>query len=244
MNLIDSALKAFSKSDLVLFEKYIDNFTKEQIQELANKISVCNASVMMSGSWVEEGSVDLVHYDATIVQKKVAYEQGFQGTLEQSFGFDKLDQAAIFSLNDCIDEEFDEDYFEIGTMLLDVYSADEVYLQAECRYESRQIRYDEIEDEDFDENSCDVEYGLYPIALNSTAITANRIILNINKGNAVTLPLKGSSYRLKWFLFSVLFMSSGKSFIDISHARFEIAQFMENYFDIKVPEEFLSSPAI
>lgn len=218
---INTALSALTGLDSKALVKSVVKLSREQLEELATKANVVEAVVHMSGSWIEETYVDLIDSKNKIIQKKVPCEQEYRGKLLQCFHIDTLQDAALFVLDQCIDEEFDEDHFEPGSMLLDVHGAENVELNAECTGESI--------DTDLDEH--EVNYGKYPVELSTAAITANTISLRIDSDKSLELPLKDASAQLKWFIFNILFKSSHKTYDDFKNGSEAVDEFIEQNFE-------------
>lgn len=218
---IKTALSALTGLDSKVLVKSVDKLSRDQLEELATKANVVEAVVHMSGSWIEETYVELTDSKNKVIQKKVPCEQEYRGKLLQFFHLDTLHDAALFVLHQCIDEEFDEDYFEPGSMLLDIDGADDVELNFECTGESIDTDVEEYE----------VNYGKYSVELSSVAITANTISLYIDSGKTLELPLKDASIQLKWFIFSLLFKSSRKTYDDFKNGSEAVDEFIEQNFE-------------
>ena len=234
MSIIKSAMSAISKSDRKSLGSCLDKMSKEEIQELASKYAVTSATIHMAGSWVEESKANLVDYDRKIIQEDVSYERGYKGTLEQYYGPDSLHIAASLAVNPNVTVDFDADYFTPGSMLFgEDYDmpADDVSSYADCNFEERYIRRDEIEDDiDFDE--CELDESNADIKLGTAFIQATKIDLVLNTNNKITLPLLEAGGNELWFIFSILFMSSKKTLEDLGADVDHVQEFMENYFEI------------
>lgn len=234
MSFINSAMTAISNSNNESLSACLIEMSKEELQELAGKYKVTSASIHMAGSWVEESTGNLVDYENRIIQSDVEFERGFKGFIEQYYGPDSLHFAALLALDTNVTKDYDEDYFTPGSMVFgEEYGtpADEATSTADSNFEERYIRENEIED-DIDIDQCELEDGDADIKLGSAFIQAMEIDLFLSDGKKITLPLLRSESNERWFIFSILYMSSGKTLADLGRGVEDIKEFMESHFEI------------
>jgi hypothetical protein len=218
------------------FCKVVDKLKKSEIEELAAMLNIQSGILQMQGSWIEQFKADLVNSDSEVIQAAITCERGYKGLLEQMYGPGSLHFLAVTCIDVNFSNDYDEDNFEPGTMLFDLFDApaDSADYSFESNYESRSIRTNEIEDEDFDESEYDIEELNFPIELTQAFIVPKNIKLALVGGKSITFNVSDPSPELCWFLFSSLFMSSGKSISELTTRHFEIKDFMNQNFDILV----------
>ena len=218
------------------FCKVLDKLKKSEIQELATMLNIKSGTLHMQGSWIEQFKADLVNSDSEVIQAAITCERGYKGKLDQYYSVDSLHFLAIICIDANFTNDYDEDNFKPGTMLLDFYDApaDSADYSFECNYESRSVRTNDVEDEDFDESEYDIEELNSPIELRQACIVPTSIELTLNGGKSITFNVSDPSPELRWFLFSSLFMSSGKSISELVTRHFEIKDFMNQSFGILV----------
>lgn len=234
MSIIKSAMTAISKSDSKSLGSCLDKMSKEELQELASNYLVTSATIHMAGSWVEESNANLVDLDGNVVQEDVSYERGYKGAIEQYYGHDSLHFAALIAVNPNVTQDYDADYFTPGSMIFGEdygYPADDASSSADCNFEDRYIRREEIE-EDVDLDECELEDSDADTKLYNAFIQAIEIDLILNTKNKITLPLLEAGSNELWFIFSILFKSSKKSIKDLGNGASEVSEFMENNFGI------------
>ena len=234
MSIIKSAISAISNSNMKALISCLDNMSKEELQELASKYVVTSATIHMAGSWVEESEANLIDFDGNVIQADVSYERGYKGAIEQYYTNDSLHFAALVAVNPNVTEDYDADYFTPGSMIFGEdygHPADDASSNADCNFEERYIRREEIED-DVDLDECELEDSDSDTKLYNAFIQAIEIDLILNTKNKITLPLLDAGRNELWFIFSILFISSKKSIKDLGNGAFEVSEFMENNFGI------------
>ncbi|AWW50221.1 hypothetical protein POPA111323_09530 [Polynucleobacter paneuropaeus] len=219
---LDIAIKALKNLDTSAFMEIVAYLNKEQIQDLALKCKAISANIYMSGSWVEKSKADLIDPAiGSLIYQDVPYESEFEGELIQQYITESLHLASIVCLDQNIQYDFDEDYFESGSMKFGLdyeYPADLVKIKSTCKYQKLSLKDDEIEEAGLSEFKYTLDQGKHPSELSSASIFANSIEILFDHKKSMRFPLKGSNYSLIWFLFSVLFMSSNKTVAEISFA--------------------------
>ena len=236
MSSFNRASRALKNQNSDEFCKVVNRLKKSEIQELASMLNIQSGTLHMQGSWVEQFQADLVNSDSEVIQAAVTCERGYKGKLDQHYSADSLHFLAIICIDANFTNDYDEDNFKPGTMLFDFYDApaDSADYSFECNYESRSVSSNDVEDEDYDESEYDLEELNFPIELRQASIVPTSIELTLIGGKSITFDVSDPSPELRWFLFSSLFMSSGKSISELVTRHFEIKDFMTQNFDILV----------
>ena len=237
MSIIKSAMAAISKSDIDSLVSYLEQMSKEEVQELASMYSVKSAIVYMSGSWVEESKGNLMDSDDNVLQENVSVERGYKGWLELHYGPTSLHFASIIPI-DSNNGDYDEDYFTPGEMLFAEdygYPADSVEADCDCKSEFKNIREEELNLDELDEFDLWVDDNDSYMQLSALSISANSIVLTFEEKKTLKLRIHDVDKSVQWFLFSVLFMSSKKSISELDPSlQSMIQEYMECNFDIIV----------
>lgn len=234
MSIIKPAMTAISKSDSKSLISFLEQMSKEEIQELASKYLVKSAVVNMSGTWVEESYGNLVDSEDNVLQEDISVDRSYKGYLELHYHTESLHLASLIPIdrNNC---DYDEDYFTPGEMLFGEdygYPADSVELDCECNGEDRHIREDELDLDQYDEFELSVDDSSSGTRLRSTSISATSILLTLDTLKTLWLPIQNVDHSVSWFLFSILFMSSNKPISALKPFHSEIQEYMESYFGI------------
>jgi hypothetical protein len=219
MSVIESAKSAIENSDSEALIEILERLNKSEIQDIATLFDAESVKIHMSGTWVN-------------------LDRGYKGSIEQFFDASNLHSAALIALDVNVTSDFDEDYFSPDEMLFgEEYGleASSAYCTAECKSEDRHINYGDIEDEDFDADDCEVDDDESESKLLSASISVNKIDVIFQCDSSISFKINDQTNCLTlWYIFSVLFMSSGKSVEDLSGNETIIRDFMESNFDISV----------
>lgn len=236
MSYFNRAAVALKNWNSVDFCNVVDKLGKSEIQELASMFNIQSGTLHMQGTWIEQFKADLVNSDSEVIQAAITCERGYKGKLDQYYSADSLHFLAIICVDTNFTNDYDEDNFKPGTMLFDFYDApaDSADYSFECNYESRSVRTNDAEDDDFDESEYDIEELNSPIELRQAYIVPTSIELTLVGGKPITFDVSDPSPELRWFLFSSLFISSRKSISELTNHYFEIKDFMAQNFDILV----------
>lgn len=242
MSVIDFAKSAISNSNFEKLEEILQGLTKDQIQELAFYYKATSVIINMSGTWVEECKANLLDASGKIILKDVQIERSFKGWLEQSYDDSNLHSAAIAVLDTNFTYDYDEDYFSSGEMLFGKdygYGASSSIYEADCTSEERYFNQDDIDeedvDEDFDIDDCDIDDNNSELSIHSAYIIPDRVVIELDGFPSINLKISGDiSYLTRWFIFSLLFNSSGKTIDDLEGNSLIISEFMSEEFKISV----------
>lgn len=237
MSTTKSVLSAIDNEDSDSLAIFLDKLTKEEIQQVASKCQIQSATFLMRGTWIEKTRGNLLNPDGGIIQSNIFIDRGYKGNLQQHYGPNSLHFAAIVALKN---SDFDEDNFSAGDMLFGEdqgYPADSVDFDADCKSEDRYIQNGEIDYGEFEEDECEVDDNNTEMLLTNAFILPHFIELIFNNGKKIKLPVYEASANVIWFLFASLFMSSKKTFADISQYAWEISEFMLDRFEIDVSNQ-------
>lgn len=238
MPTIDAAKSAISDSNFELLEKILEDLSKEQIQELAFYYKATSVKINMSGSWVELCSAKLLNSSGEVVLDDIRLERGYKGWLEQFYDSSALHLASIAVLNRNFTYDFDEDYFSPGEMLFGKdygFGASSSDYDAECKSEERIYSELDVDDEDFDPDDCDVDENESSLTIQSVYIVPNSLIISLEGHPSISIKVhQDISHLVLWFVFALLFNSSGKSLSDLDGGSAIISEFMDENFQISV----------
>ena len=238
MHSIDIAKSAISNSNFELFEEILMDLSKEQIQELAFFYKATSVTINMSGTWVEICRAKLLNSSGKVVLDDIRLERGYKGRLEQFYDSSALHLAALAVLDANFTADFDEDYFSAGEMLFGKecgFGASSSAFEAECKSEERIYNELDVDDEDFDPDDTEVDENGSSLIIQSVYIVPNRLIILIEGHPPISIKVyKDISHLVLWFVFALLFNSSGKSLNDLDKDSAIISDFMDDNFQISV----------
>jgi hypothetical protein len=238
MSVIESAKSAIENSDSEALIAILERLNKSEIQDIATLFDAESVKIHMSGTWVERIKVNLIDSAGNLALSGVNLDRSYKGSIEQFFDASNLHSAALIALDVNVTSDFDEDYFSPDEMLFgEEYGleASSAYCTAECKSEDRHINYGDIEDEDFDADDCEVDDDESESKLLRASISVNKIDVIFRCDSSISFKINDqTNCSTLWYIFSVLFMSSGKSVEDLSGNETIIRDFMESNFDISV----------
>lgn len=236
MSVIDIAKNAINNLNIEKLEDILEDLSKEQIQELAFNYKATSVAINMSGTWVEECKAKLLDASGEVILNDVQVERSFKGWLEQAYSGSNLHSAAIAVLDVNFTHDYDEDYFTSGEMLFGEdygYGASSSIYEADCKSEERYFNQDDIDDEDFDVDECDIDDSETELTIRSVCIVPDRVVMAIDGHPPMAFEISENiSYSTRWFIFSLLFNSSGKTIEDLGLNSQIISEFMSENFEI------------
>jgi hypothetical protein len=235
MSAIDTAKTAIGNSNFELLEEILEDLSKEQIQELAFYYKTTSVTINMSGTWVEESTANLIDASGKLILSDIQIERGFKGWLAQNYNSSNLHSAALLVLDINFIHDYDEDYFSPGEMLFGAdygYGASSSTYEADCKSEERLFNQDDLDD-DIDVDECDFDDADSELIIQNAYIVPNRVVITLDGYPSISFKVsKDMSYSTRWFIFSLLFNSSGKTIEDLGLNSQIVSEFMSENFEI------------
>lgn len=238
MSVINSIKSAISNSDSELLELLLQKLSKAEIQELACSLKAISATINMSGTWVEECKTNLLDASGEVIISDIKVKRGFKGNLSQYYDISNLHSAALVVLDPNFTSDYDEDYFSPGEMLFGQdygYGATSSDCDADCKSEQKIFSQDEAEGEEFDSLDCEIGDDERELNLSDACVSIDNLIIELDGYPPVSIGIhEDINYLVLWFIFSVLFNSSGKTVQDLGGQSRLISDFMSENFQISV----------
>lgn len=231
---VENAKSAIINSNNEMLQKILCALSKEKIQELAFNYKATSATISMSGTWVERCEAKLIGPSGEIVANNIVLERGFKGWLKQSYDASNLHAASLAVLDANFTVDFDEDYFSPGKMLFGEeagFPASSSSYEADCKSEQRIFDEYELEELDVDPGECEVVENDSEITLHNVYIKPSRLDIPLANNSTISIDVSGQvSHLVLWFVFALLFNSSGKRMDDLGGNAEIIKYFMEDNF--------------
>lgn len=238
MSLNDSIKNAIANADSECLVSLIRKLTKEEVQKIAYSYRAKSATLIMFGTWVEECDANLLDSSGEVVFSDIRLERGFKGWLNQVYDVNNLHSVAIAVLDENFTGDYDEDFFSVGDMLFGEeqgYGASTSENEADCKSEERTIQED-IDEEEIDPFEYQIDEHNREMIISNAYISTKRLIIELDGYPEISIDVSGGvNYLVRWFVFSVLYLSSGKTIEELDkNSATTISDFMNEYFQISV----------
>ncbi len=236
MSLIEHAKKSIESANTESLVKLLNQLTKAQIEQLASSYRAKSFTVVMNGSWSVESKANLLDMDGNVVLEGFNLERSYHGSLAQLFDANNLHWAGLFTLASNLGGDFDEDSFTPGSMEFKFDGSDNcvvVDMTADCNSEERHYDPADIADESVDIDMCEIEELEGTVTLNSASLDISGIEIEISGHPNLIIDIDDDiNHMVCWFVFALLFISSGRTIEELGSDSVYIKDFMEQNFNI------------